>query len=371
MRVDCRPWRTLHRSKALSAEIQDAAAAASVAAVSTDTAAAAAASPPTTVVPVWLALAEDAKEGLHRLELLHASLEEAGNDDEDDEEKEGEEEQQEQQQHQQQQQRRRKKRRRRPRSELATARLRAERSLVRAALLRFARSHKAGVVATAETATRCAASAVVAAAAGAGAALPLEVAGCDRRFCSEEEGEGSVSFVRPFVSVPASDVEAAARLLGLSSESGEEGEGGEQEQQTDGVLAAASDFLGAAQARVPSTAASVVAALSKLAPCGWAGRRREDASRSLPPRELCDLCAAGPWSRGDGAEVEVEGDQDIEKKEEKKLVLLRLCYPCSTVALGAPPAPAGAAPVVPRAGARKMAQALFGRGERGGLYGRR
>ena len=126
-----------------------------------------------------------------------------------------------------------------------------------------------------------------------------------------------------------------------------------------------------------------MAALGKLAPCGWAGRRSEDARRSEPPRSLCDLCAAGPWSSGDGAEAEVEvegegdcgtggGDEEQEKKKEK-LVLLRLCYPCATVALGAPPAPAGASPVVPRAAARRMAQALFAGagGGGGGLWGKR
>lgn len=152
----------------------------------------------------------------------------------------------------------------------------------------------------------------------------------------------------------------------------------EEREDIDGVLAAAVAFLGAAQLRVPSTATSVVAALGKLAPCGWAGRRSEDARRSEPPRELCDLCAAGPWTRGDGAELEVEveegegGEKEKEKKEKKKHIL-RLCYPCSTVALGAPPAPAGASPVVPRAAARKMAQALFGAGGEGdgGLWGKR
>ena len=147
------------------------------------------------------------------------------------------------------------------------------------------------------------------------------------------------------------------------------------------LATAAADFLGAAQLRVPSTATSVVAALGKLAPCGWAGRRLGDASRSEPPRQLCDLCAAGPWSRGDGAEVEVEADRgeidagggEGKKEKSKEKLALRLCYPCSTVALGAPPAPAGASPVVPRAAARKMAQALFaGAGREGrGLWGKR
>ena len=226
--------------------------------------------------------------------------------------------------------------------------------------------------------------------AGAAGAQPLEVAGCDRRFCgSEERNGGSVSFVRPFVSVPASDVEAAARLLGLmtAAKGAAEGEKNDDEnddeenEELDGVLAAAADFLGAAQLRVPSTATSVVAALGKLAPCGWAGRRLGDASRSEPPRQLCDLCAAGPWSRGDGAEVEVEADRgeidagggEGKKEKSKEKLALRLCYPCSTVALGAPPAPAGASPVVPRAAARKMAQALFaGAGREGrGLWGKR
>ena len=381
VKVDCRAWRRLHRSRASAAAaaeiekdavpVEEDAAASST---STESETVAAASLATTVVPIWLALAEEEAEGLRLLELLHSSLEETGNDDDDgDGGGEGGEEQL----------MTKKRRRRRPRSELATARRRAARSLVRASLLRFARLRGAHVVATAETATRCAASAVAAAAAGAGAALPLEVAGCDRRFCCLAEGEdkgrgrgpgsGSVSFVRPFVSVPASDVEAAARLLGLEARG--EGEGGdeeEEEKETDGVLAAAVEFLGAAQLRVPSTATSVVAALGKLAPCGWAGRRSEDASRREPPRELCDLCAAGPWTRGDGAEVEVEGEGG-EKEKGKKKVLLRLCYPCSTVALGAPPAPAGASPVVPRAAARKMAQALFGAGGGGdgGLWGKR
>jgi hypothetical protein len=379
VKVDCRAWRRLH-SRALSAaaELGDASASTSTKPAA---AAAAAASLAPTVVPIWLALAEEETEGLRRLELLHSSLEETGNGDDD--EGEGEEPPSRTTEN--------RRRRRRPRPELASARRRAERSLVRASLLRFARLRGATVVATAETATRCAASAVAAAAAGAGAALPLEVAGCDRRFCrSGEEGDqgrggGPVSFVRPLVSVPASDVEAAARLLGLTAAAaaggGEGDDEGEEEQ--DGVLAAAAEFLGAAQLRVPSTATSVVAALGKLAPCGWAGRRSEDARRSEPPRSLCDLCAAGPWSSGDGAEAEVEvegegdcgtggGDEEQEKKKEK-LVLLRLCYPCATVALGAPPAPAGASPVVPRAAARRMAQALFAGagGGGGGLWGKR
>lgn len=372
VKVDYRAWRGLHSSRAAAAagEVEDAAAASVAAAsASNSTAAAAVASLTTpTVVPIWLALAEEEAEGLRRLELLHSSLEETGDDDEEDEEEQP-----------LRTKKLRRRRRRRPRAELASARRRAERSLVRAALLRFARLKGATVIVTAETATRCAASAVAAAAAGAGAALPLEVAGCDRRFCGglgEEEGKGGdhpVSFARPFVSVPASDVEAAARLLGLIAAEGEN-EGEEASEEEDGVLAAAAEFLGAAQLRVPSTATSVVAALGKLAPCGWAGRRLGDASRGAPPSELCDLCAAGPWSRGDGAEVEVEVDDggagEGDQKEKKKLIALRLCYPCSTVALGAPPAPAGASPVVPRAAARKMAQALFAGAPRGGLWGK-
>jgi len=360
VRVDYGPWKRLH-SKA-NPEIEDAAFASAASA----SAPSASSSPaPTVVLPIWLALAEDETEGLRRLKLLHSSLEETGNDDDERE--------------QEDQQTRPRRRRRRPRSELATARRRAERSLVRACLLRFSRENGASVVATAETATRCAASAVAAAAAGAGAALPLEVAGCDRRFClqkGEEEENRSVTFVRPFVSVPASDVEAAARLLGLTTgekagrEEGEE----EEREESDGVLAAAADFLRAAQLRVPSTATSVVAALGKLAPCGWAGRKKEDAKQAEPPSVLCDLCAAGPWASGDGAEVELEEEEEEEKEESKsKKLTLRLCYPCSTVALGAPPAPAGAAPVVPKAAARKMARALFGgdAGREDGLWGRR
>ena len=183
---------------------------------------------------------------------------------------------------------------------------RVRRALVLASLLAAAAEDAADAVATGETATSLAAAAVDAAASGAGAATALAAARADTA--------RSPPLLRPLGGTPGRDVAVLAVLAGVPAAPPIAVPTAAAAVRDARALAAA--FVASCQQCVPSTAASCLGALARVpAPV-------VDADRGI-----CALCGV-PLVAGDVCGGGVP-----------------CCYPCATLALGAPPALGGDEPV--------------------------